>query len=120
MEAEKKIKITPKIRVELMKEFTVSEKTVYNALTFATGGYTAEQIRRRALELGGKLMQEVTDTAEGSPKDQREETTFCPDCIVAKYPPCDEHIPCCKCEKKQTECNSWQPCPKNEGEEDAA
>ena len=67
MEAEKRIKITPEIRVELMKEFPVSEKTVYNALTFATGGYTAEQIRRRALDLGGKLMQEVTtDEVESS------------------------------------------------------
>lgn len=73
MDAEKMIKVTTEIRVELMKEFPVSEKTVYNALNFATGGYTAEQIRRRALELGGKLMmmmQEVTNTAEGSPKDE--------------------------------------------------
>ena len=71
MEAEKMIKITPEIRVELMKEFPVSEKTVYNALTFSTGGYTAESIRRRAQELGGKLMQEVTDKDEASPKDER-------------------------------------------------
>lgn len=76
MEAEKMIKITPETRAELMKEFPVSEKTVYNALTFATGGYTAESIRRRAQELGGKLMKEVpteANTAEGSPKDQGEE-----------------------------------------------
>ena len=76
MEAEKMIKITPEIRVELMKEFPVSEKTVYNALTFATGGYTAESIRRRAQELGGKLMQEVpaeTNTAESSPKQEGKE-----------------------------------------------
>lgn len=118
---EQQVKITPKIRVELMKEFPVSEKTVYNALNFLTGGYTAEQIRRRAQELGGKLMQEVRAiTAEASPKDGQTEAAFCPDCIVAKYPPCDEHIPCCKCEKKQTECNNWQPCPKQEGKEDAA
>lgn len=57
------IKIIPEIRVELMKEFQVSEKTVYNVLNFATGGYTAESIRRRAQELGGKLMQEVTAEA---------------------------------------------------------
>lgn len=63
MEAEKMIKIIPEIRVELMKEFQVSEKTVYNVLNFATGGYTAESIRRRAQELGGKLMQEVTAEA---------------------------------------------------------
>ena len=117
---EQMIKITPDIRLELMKEFPVSEKTVYNALNFLTGGYTAEQIRRRAQELGGKLMQEVTDTAEGSPKDGRDETASCPDCLLAKYPPCNEGIPCCKCEKKQNECNSWQPCPKKEGKEDAA
>ncbi len=54
------IKINPEIRVELMKEIPVSEKTVYNALNFLTNGYAAEQIRRRALELGGKLMQEVS------------------------------------------------------------
>lgn len=114
------IKVTTEIRVELMKEFPVSEKTVYNALTFATGGYTAEQIRRRALELGGKLMQEVKDTAEASPKDQRKETAFCPDCTLVNYPCCSKGIPCCKCEKKQNECNSWQPCPKKEGKEDAA
>ncbi len=120
---EQLIKINPEIRVELMKEFPVSEKTVYNALNFLTGGYTAEQIRSRAQELGGKLMQEVpteANTAEASPKDDQTEAAFCPDCIVAKYPPCDKHTPCCKCDKKQTECNSWQPCPKNEGEEDAA
>ena len=111
------IKVTTEIRVELMKEFPVSEKTVYNALTFATGGYAAEQIRRRALELGGKLMQEVTDTAEASQKDRRKEMAFCPDCIVAKYPPCNEHIPCCKCEES---CNSRQSCPKGERKEDAA
>ena len=52
-----------------MKEFPVSEKTVYNALTFATGGYTAESIRRRAQELGGKLMQEVT-AEEAEPKSE--------------------------------------------------
>jgi len=61
MESKKEIKVTPEIRVELMKEFPVSEKTVYNALNFLTGGYTAEQIRRRAKELGGKLMQEVQE-----------------------------------------------------------
>lgn len=61
MESKKEIKVTPEIRVELMKEFPVSEKTVYNALNFLTGGYAAEQIRRRAKELGGKLMQEVQE-----------------------------------------------------------
>lgn len=73
---EQMIKINPDIRVELMKEFPVSEKTVYNALNFLTGGYTAEQIRRRAQELGGKLMQEVpteANNAEASTKDVREE-----------------------------------------------
>lgn len=64
METKKEIKVTPEIRVELLKEFPVSEKTVYNALNFATGGYTAEQIRRRAQELGGKLMQEVVEDGE--------------------------------------------------------
>ena len=50
-----------------MKEFPVCEKTVWNALKYETSGYTAEQIRRRALELGGTLMQEVNEEedAEG-------------------------------------------------------
>lgn len=66
MKRKKEIKVTSKIRVELMKEFPVSEKTVYNALHFETGGYTAEQIRQRAQELGGKLMQEVVPEMEGA------------------------------------------------------
>jgi len=56
---EKVIKVTPEIRAELMKRFQVSEKTIYNALTFATGGYTAKMIRLCAVELGGKFMAEV-------------------------------------------------------------
>ena len=115
---EKMIKVTPEIRVELMKEFPVSEKTVYNALNFLTGGYAAEQIRRRAVELGGKLMQEVAEAAEGPAKEEGERSMFCPDCIVAKYPPCDKGQPCCKC--GEVDCNSRQPCPKQEGKEDAA
>lgn len=73
MDAEKMIKVTTEIRVELMKEFPVSEKTVYNALTYATGGYTAESIRRRAQELGGKLMQEVT-AEEAEPKSEESQS----------------------------------------------
>lgn len=115
MDTEKMIKVTTEIRVELMKEFPVSEKTVYNALTFATGGYAAEQIRRRALELGGKLMREVTDTDEASPKEQREEKTFCPDCTLVNYPNCSKGIPCCKCDEEN--CNSRQSCPKGERKE---
>lgn len=108
------IKITPEIRVELLKEFPVSEKTVYNALTFATGGYTAEQIRRRALDLGGKLMKEVTDTAEGTAQGN----AFYPDCTMVNYSCCSKGIPCCKCDEES--CNSRQSCPKGERKEDAA
>ena len=32
----RKIEVTKEVRVELMKEFPVSEKTIFNALTFAT------------------------------------------------------------------------------------
>ena len=60
METIKEIRITKEIREQLMAEFPVSEKTVFNAVKFATGGYAAEQIRRRAQELGGVLMQSVT------------------------------------------------------------
>ena len=67
MEKKKEIKVTQEIRIDLMKEFPVCEKTVWNALKYETSGYTAEQIRRRALELGGTLMQEVNEEedAEG-------------------------------------------------------
>lgn len=63
------IKVDTEVRVELLKEFTVSERTLYYALNFETGGYTAESIRRRALELGGVVWAPVEDaspsTAEG-------------------------------------------------------
>ena len=49
------ITISTSIRVELMKEFPVSEKTVTSALNFVTNSYTAAQIRRRDLELGVEL-----------------------------------------------------------------
>ena len=52
---QKFIKVSPKVRVDLLKEIAVSESTLYNALNFATSGYTAESIRSRALELGGVL-----------------------------------------------------------------
>ena len=52
---QKFIKVSPKVRVALLKEIAVSESTLYNALNFATSGYTAESIRRKALELGGVL-----------------------------------------------------------------
>lgn len=101
------IKVKTEVRVELLKEFCVSERTLYYALNFETSGYTAESIRRRALELGGVLFQSV-ETVETK-------SQFCEGCIVAKYPPCSKLIPCCKCELKQNECNNWQPCPKKEG-----
>ena len=111
---EKMIKVTPEIRAELMKEFPVSEKTVYNALNFLTGGYAAEQIRRRAVELGGKLMQEVTAIAEGSAKEEGERSVFCTGCEMAAYPPCNKGLPCCKCSEK--DCNSRQECQRKGGE----
>ena len=55
------IKVSQEIRIELMKEFPVCEKTIWNALKYETNGYTAESIRRRALELGATLMQEVNE-----------------------------------------------------------
>lgn len=118
----KKIEVTPEVRAQLREEHCLeNDTTVYKALNYETNSPLAKMIRRRALELGGREWMTADEkTAEASPKDQREETAFCPDCIVAKYPPCDKGIPCCKCEKKQDECNSRQPCPKKEGKEDAA
>ena len=112
---EKMIKVTPEIRAELMKEFPVSEKTVYNALTYATGGYTAEQIRRRALELGGKLMQEVAEAVEGPAKEEGGRSMFCTGCEMAAYLPCSKGLPCCKCSEK--DCNSRQECQRKGGAE---
>lgn len=117
----RKIEVSPEVRKQLSAEFGISETSVYKALGYVTDSELANKVRGRAIEKGGrKWMTADEKTAEASPKGQREETAFCPDCIVAKYPPCNEHIPCCKCEKKQNECNSWQPCPKKEGKEDAA
>ena len=56
MEEKKEIKVTAEIRAELMKEFPVCEKTIWNALKFQTFGYTANEIRRRAMALDGVLM----------------------------------------------------------------
>lgn len=60
----KEIKVTPEIRSQLMEEFEVSEKTVWNAIKFHTGSYTAKQIRSRAQELGGREWV-ASDNAEG-------------------------------------------------------
>lgn len=114
MGTKKYIKTTQELDKKLAAEFETSEKTVYNAKYYLTDSYLAKEIRRRALEEGGVLMQAV----EASPKDGRDETASCLDCLLAKYPPCNKGIPCCKCEKKQNECNSWQPCPKKEGKEE--
>lgn len=65
MEKYQEIKTSQEIRVELMKEFPVSEKTVWSALHYATDSYLAKQIRRRAMELGGKLIQEVGVEEQG-------------------------------------------------------
>lgn len=101
MAEKKEIKVTQEIRVELMKEFPVCEKTIYNALKFETSGYTAESIRRRALELGATLMVE-------SKNEEPAAADFCAECTMREYPPCDKGIPCCRC---KDECNSRQLCP---------
>jgi hypothetical protein len=68
-ERKKEIKVTVEIRKQLLAEFPVGDKTVYNALHYASDSYAARMIRCRALELGGCLMQQTS--AEGEPKDGR-------------------------------------------------
>ena len=36
---------------------------------------------------------------------------YCPGCILRRFPPCSDGIPCCKC--RQDYCNSRQPCEKD-------
>lgn len=44
--------------------------------------------------------------------DQRPKTIpSCPDCPIRQNPPCESSVPCCRCNE---ECNSRQPCPKQE------
>lgn len=117
----RKIEVSPEVRKQLAAEFGISETSVYKALGYVTDSELANKVRERAIEKGGrKWMTTDEKTAEASPKDGRDETASCLDCLVAKYPPCDKGIPCCKCETKQDECNCRQQCPKKEGKEDAA
>ena len=60
----KKIEITPEVKAKILHEFSVSERTIWNAINYKTGGYAANQIRRRALELGGREWA-TTDEKEG-------------------------------------------------------
>ena len=72
METKKEIRVTSEIREVLLKEFPVSGKTVYNALHYETGGYTAAQIRIRAIELGGELWKYTPADATGEDIPQEE------------------------------------------------
>lgn len=62
MEAKKYIKTTQELDKKLAAEYETSEKTVYNAKYYLTDSYLAKEIRRRALEEGGVLMQAVEPT----------------------------------------------------------
>ena len=113
----KKIEVTPEVRARLREEHCVeNDQTVYNALNYVTDSPLARMIRRRALELGGREWVTADEKeAEASPKEQREEKAFCPDCTLVNYPNCSKGIPCCKCDEES--CNSRQSCPKGERKE---
>ena len=49
----KTIKVSPDTRKQIAAEFDVSVQTVGNALRYRTEGLQPEQMRQRALELGG-------------------------------------------------------------------
>lgn len=49
----KTIKVSPDTRKQIAAEFDVSVQTVGNALRYRTEGWQPEQMRQRALELGG-------------------------------------------------------------------
>lgn len=53
------IKVSPSMRKELAQEFRATVQTIGNALRYRTQGAVPEQIRQRAIALGGC---EVTDT----------------------------------------------------------
>ena len=47
------IKVSPDTRKQIAAEYDISVQTVGNALRYRTEGAQPEQIRKRALELGG-------------------------------------------------------------------
>ena len=49
----KSIKVSPETRKQLAAEFSVSVQSIGNALRYRTEGWQPEQIRIRALKLGG-------------------------------------------------------------------
>ena len=62
----KKIEVTPEVRARLREEHCVeNDQTVYNALNYETNSPLAKMIRRRALEMGGKVWV-TTDEVESS------------------------------------------------------
>lgn len=67
----KYIKVSPEIREQLKSEFAKNGKplrdaTVYRILRYTSNSYMAEQLRKRALELGGRVIEEhdVTETEQ--------------------------------------------------------
>ena len=52
----KQIKVTPNERRRLQERFDVGENYVTQVLSFAKDGPTARQIRRAALEMGGRYV----------------------------------------------------------------
>ncbi len=67
----KYIKVSPEIREQLKTEFAKNGKplrdaTVYRILRYTSDSYMAEQLRKRALELGGRVIEEhdVTETEQ--------------------------------------------------------
>ena len=53
------IDLSAKKKAQLRREFDVSRVTVWSALTYQTNSALAERIRRRALLLGGRLLDVV-------------------------------------------------------------
>lgn len=49
----KSIKVSPETRKQIAQEFNLSVQSIGNALRYRTEGWQPEQIRLRALELGG-------------------------------------------------------------------
>lgn len=67
----KYIKVSPEIREQLKTEFAKNGKplrdaTVYRILRYTSDSYMAGQLRKRALELGGRVIEEhdVTETEQ--------------------------------------------------------
>ena len=66
----RKIEVSPEVRKQLSAEFGISETSVYNALGYVTDSELANNVRERAIELGGRkwFTKDEEDTTKQTPQ----------------------------------------------------